>query len=360
VGGELLAADSPIINNGGRWWRDADGREIICFPNSVLKVGDTFYMYGEWCFSGENSGLNALRCYSSKDLSRSKFKNNVLTQDDSHLINRGTMLYNEATGKYVYCYKYRRPMRFPGWKVGDGILAWANSSTPTGRFTIANKDPRVGIVAGEVALFKDTDRKAYAVADGTFLAGEGKRINVYELSADYCNIARRVAELGTGQEAASIIKANGKYWCFTSGLNDWYYSATSYRMADNIAGPWTPWTVLQTDPPSTDSFHTQYAGLSYEVRGSAGSVFVWAGLRYWDTIPVRPIIPPLSASHDARPANVWLPLEWKDGVPRLRYFDTWYIDAAAGRSTANPVVKTSARTTPTSTPDGRQCCRLPQ
>ena len=37
-----------IVNDGGRWSRDVDGKEMVCFYNSVLKVGDTFYLYGEW------------------------------------------------------------------------------------------------------------------------------------------------------------------------------------------------------------------------------------------------------------------------------------------------------------------------
>lgn len=174
-----------IVNDGGRWWRDVDGNEMVCFFNSVLKVGDIFYLYGEWCFDHENSGKNVLKCYSSKDLVRWKFENDVLTQEDSHLINRGSMLYNPTTKQYVYCYKFRRPMGFKGWQIGDGILAWATCSSPTGRFKVANKDPRVGIVAGQVTLFRDDDGKAYAVADGTFEGNDywkGKGLNVYELS----------------------------------------------------------------------------------------------------------------------------------------------------------------------------------
>ena len=214
VGAALLSAADlaagenvpGIVNDGRRWWRDVDGKEMACFPNTVLKVGDTSYLYGEWCFEEENSGKNVLKCYSSKDLVRWKFENDVLTQEESHLINRGNVLYNPATKQYVYCYKYRRPMRFKGWKIGDGILAWATCSSPTGQFQVAHKDPRVGIVAGEAAMFQDDDGKAYLLADGTFEPKEGKRLNLYELSPDYCSIARRVCDLGTGHEAVSIHK----------------------------------------------------------------------------------------------------------------------------------------------------------
>ena len=277
-----------IVNDGGRWSRDVDGKEMVCFYNSVLKVGDTFYLYGEWCFDDENSGKNVLKCYSSKDLVRWKFENDVLTQEDSHLINRGSMLYNPTTKQYVYCYKFRRPMGFKGWKIGDGILAWATCSSPTGRFEVANKDPRVGIVAGQVTLFRDDDGKAYAVADGTFEGSDfwnGKGLNVYELSPDYCSIVRRVSYLGKGHEAISIIKCNEKYWAFASGLNGWYYSPTSYRMAENIAGPWTEWKVVPTDPPSPDAYKTQDGGLIFEVKGSSSSFHVWTGVRYWDIVP---------------------------------------------------------------------------
>jgi len=105
-----------ITDKRTRWLTDVDGNPMIMFPNSVLKVGDTFYIYGEWCFEDENSGKNVLKCYSSKDLTNWKFEANVLTQEESHLVNRGSMVYNPVTKQYVYCYKYRLPMHFPGWK----------------------------------------------------------------------------------------------------------------------------------------------------------------------------------------------------------------------------------------------------
>jgi len=221
-------------------------------------------------------------------------------------------------------------MRFPGWKVGDGVLAWATCSSPTGQFKVAHKDPRVGIVAGDVKMFRDDDGKAYVLADGTFDSKEGKRLNLYELSPDYCGIVRRVCDLGTGHEAASIHKIKGKYWCFASGLNDWFYSPSSYRTAENIAGPWTAWQVVETDPPSQDAYKTQDGGLVFEVSGSSGSFYVWTGVRYWDTIRVGPVAAKDSAPPGIRPACLWLPLQWKDGKPLLKWYPRWNIDVAAG------------------------------
>jgi len=354
VSGAPVAGENVpgIVNAGGRWWRDVDGNEMICFPNTVLKVGDTFYMYGEWCFEDENSGRNVLRCYSSKDLARWKFEGNVLTQEASHLVNRGNVLYNPPTRQYVYCYKYRRPMRFPGWKFGDGMLSWATCSSPTGQFKVAHKDPRVGIVAGDVKMFRDDDGKAYVVADGTFDPKEGKRLNVYELNPDYCGIARRVCDLGTGHEAASVHKIKGKYWCFASGLNDWFYSPSSYRTAENIAGPWTAWQVVETDPPSQDAYKTQDGGLVFEVIGSSCSFHVWTGVRYWDTIPVGPVAAKDSAPPGIRPACLWLPLQWKEGKPLLKWYQRWNVDVAAGtwvvdpKATGTPPTGTSPTATP--------------
>jgi len=320
-----------ITDKRTRWLTDVDGNPMIMFPNSVLKVGDTFYMYGEWCFEDENSGKNVLKCYSSKDLTSWKFEANVLTQEESHLINRGRMIYNPKTNQYVYCYKYRRPMHFEGWAVGDGILAWATCSSPTGRFKVANKDPRTGIIAGEGSLFRDDDGRVYLVADGTFIKEEGKLINVYELSSDYCSIVKRVCDLGTGHEAISIIKHNNKYWAFGSGLNDWYSSPTSYRSADNIAGPWTPWEVVPTDPQSPDAYKTQDGALIFEVKGSESSFLIWTGVRYWDImLKNHSSTRDSSAPASTLPSHLWLPLQWKDGKPLLKYYDKWYIDTDKG------------------------------
>jgi hypothetical protein len=145
-----------------------------------------------------------------------------------------------------------------------------------------------------------------------------------------------VSYLGTGHEAISITKYNKKYWAFASGLNGWYYSPTSYRMAENIAGPWTEWKVVPTDPPSRDAFKTQDGGLIFEVKGSSGSFHVWTGVRYWDIVPRSPVAAKDSAPPGSRPANLWLPLQWQDGQPFLKWYSTWNVDAAAGTWSADP------------------------
>ena len=93
------------------------------------------------------------------------------------------------------------------------------------------------------------------------------------------------------------------------------------------AGPWLPWTKLETDPPSADSYQTQFGRL-FEIHGRSGSFVMANGNRYWTTIPVAPLRPEDSAPRCATGRSLAAASMGGD-VPFLRYYDTWFIDLAA-------------------------------
>jgi hypothetical protein len=80
---------------------------------------------------------------------------------------------------------------------------------------------------------------------------------------------------------------------------------------------------VTTEPSSNDSFNSQTDFL-FEVKGSAGSFILWGADR-WSQRTKRGV-----------GKNIWLPLQWKDDQPLLKFYSTWSVDAAAGAWSAHP------------------------
>jgi hypothetical protein len=115
-----------------------------------------------------------------------------------------------------------------------------------------------------------------------------------------------------------IIPEGGVFYWFSSGLVGWNSSATMYSTATNLAGPWSDLKLLRTDPPSTDSYNTQHDFI-VAVAGSAATTYVYVGDRYsqWTKRGLG--------------RNIFLPLVWDEGEPRLRWQKDWRIDVPTGR-----------------------------
>jgi hypothetical protein len=321
-----IAAGVPIQNDA--IWKDDRGQEIMCQGGSLCKFGDTFYFYGWGDHPGDNRH-DTVTCYSSKDLSHWKFERDVATYGKngfSIVPDRLHVLYNDSTKKYVMITKHRLPYQDPA--IADnprraGEIGFADCDTPTGDFVLRGherpKSPSGEWYAyGDLCAFKDTDGKAYAVSAGT-----GQQcFFVLQLTADYLHYDKMLCKITGGHEAPYLARMNGKYWIFASGVAGWGSTRTSYTTADTLAGPWSAYKEVATEPRSGDSFNSQTDFL-FEVNGSAGSFIFWGGDR-WSQRTRRGI-----------GKNVWLPLQWQGDEPLLKWYPAWNIDAAAGTWTAD-------------------------
>jgi hypothetical protein len=209
--------------------------------------------------------------------------------------------------------KHRLPYQdpeIPGQPRESGEISYFTSPTPTGKFTyLGHERPSNGsgtyYTYGDLAAFQDSDGKAYVVVDGP---GQGC-INILELDADYLHYVRWVATLPGGVEAPYLIKMQGRYWVFCSGVSGWGGTSTRYATAGNIAGPWSAYQPVQNSPAVQNDF-------LFQVTGSQGSFVLWGG-DIW------------RASAGTR-KNMWLPLQWNGNIPVCTRYDKWYVDVAAG------------------------------
>ena len=96
----------------GEIWPDNNGVHINAHGGGILRMGDTYYWFGEHKTEGEagNTALTGVHCYSSKDLYNWKDEGvalRVIEDDTTHSIAKGCILerpkviYNQKNNNYV-------------------------------------------------------------------------------------------------------------------------------------------------------------------------------------------------------------------------------------------------------------------
>ncbi len=283
-------------------WPDTEGREIQAQGGDLRKFGDLYHLYGA---EYVNRRGHAVKCYTSRDLVNWKFENDVLTE---HMSGRVDVVYNAATRQYVMLTKSGK---------GMGV---AVAPSPTGPFRwVGYEELPESIGGGDTSVFQAEDGRAYYIY--TCWPGDKDRnrgIIIALLAPDYLRIDKVVHKFEDARfEAPCIFVRDGVHYLFVSELRAWKSSPTHFTTAKSVDGPWTPWKVLKTEPPSGDSYNSQ-VDFVVSVRGSRGSFFMYCGDRYSNFTKI------------GKGKNVWLPLEFDGEEPVLRWREAWNIDAAAG------------------------------
>jgi len=317
-------------------WKDDRGQEIMCQGGNLCKFGDTFYFYGWADYPGDNR-KDAITCYSSTDLASWKFKNHIYTREMTNLTlivpDRLHVIYNAATKKYVMIGKHILPVLdpdIPGQPRVTGGVSFFTSDTPAGTFTyLGHEMLPAGASPGtdyhrDLAAFQDTDGNAYVVSAHDQHKPHGN-LMITRLTDDYLKVDQAVCEIPyPHHEAPYITKMKGLYWLFVSGqgAGAWGGSPTYYATAANLAGPWSSFKAVTLSPASKKHFDCQNDFL-FEVKGSAGSFVLWGADRWSQRTKI------------GVGKNVWLPLQWNNDEPLLKWYPTWNLDVAAGTWTAN-------------------------
>ena len=334
----------------GELWPDNQGIHINAHGGGMLKVGKTWYWFGEHKVEGRtgNSAQVGVHCYSSRDLYNWKegIALKVVTDDPEHDITRGCILerpkviYNRKTGKYVMWfhlepkgkgysgalsgiavsdrvtgpYTYLKavrpnagfwpanvPEQYQGKNEVTGEQVFSGGSLPeeTGDLSLLNRDFAGGQMARDMTLFVDDDGKAYHI----YASEENSTLQISELTEDYLNYSGKYARFFAGRfmEAPAMFKKDGKYYLIMSGCTGWAPNAARSAVADSI---WGPWKELGNPCRGKDAGKTFYSQSTYVLQ------FIYMGDRW---TPDNAI--------DGR--YIWLPLEFEDGKPVLEWQDEW-------------------------------------
>ncbi len=313
VNGQSAQAASATITNGTNW-TDTASNPIQANSGNILKVGATYYWYGEHATNGKFDKVNV---YTSTDLKNWTFGNSILTKNsatelNSSKIERPKVIYNATTKKYILWAHYEN-----GSDYSLARVAVATSDTPNGNFTYKGSFRPLDYESRDMTVFVDTDNKAYLItASRQNNGGANNSMAIFRLTDDYTGVASLVGWVfeGAYREAPAVVKKGSKYYLFTSQASGWYPNQGGYATASSITGTWSALSPFG-DP---SAYATQIHSIA-TITGSAGTSYIYMGDR-WN---------PLNLSDHK---FIWLPLTLNDSnsTATLNWYSSWSIDAATG------------------------------
>jgi hypothetical protein len=355
-------AQNNTLIKPGELWSDTNGKHINSHGGMILFHNGTYYWFGEGRLPrGEKDRTNyGVGCYSSGDLLNWKNEGLALMviNDSASLlqpgcvIERPKVLFNKKTGKFVMWfhhelkgqgykaaltgvavsdkitgpYKYVKSLRPNAgvWPVNfpeeykkplaneSTLKSWTDEwikAVKEGLFV--RRDFEGGQMARDMTLYVDSDGRAYHIHSSE----ENMTLHFSELTDDYLSFAGKYFRVlpGGSNEAPALFYAKGKYFMFTSGTTGWKPNPGRLSSADKITGVWTELgnPCRGTEDENKITFGSQSTFI-LQIQDKKNT-FVYMGDRW---------IPENLA--DSR--HIWLPIEWEDGIPVIRWHDEFRIE----------------------------------
>lgn len=359
-------AEATVTIRPGEIWPDASSAHINAHGGGVLHHDGLYYWFGEHKIEGRNGNraMVGVHRYSSADLGQWADEGIALTVSEDpaseivkgSVIERPKVIHNRKTGKFVMWfhlelvgqgysaartgvavsdrvtgpYRYLRsyrpnagtwPLNLPEeQKTGpvspdpleQGSEEWKAASLDGG---MVRRDFEDGQMSRDMTLFVDDDGTAYHI----HASEENGTLHISELSDDYLSFTDRWVRAFPGghNEAPAVFKAKGKYYMITSGCTGWAPNPGRSSVADSMLGEWR---VLGNPSRGTDGQNaTTFDSQSTYVLPVQGkpNTFIFMGDRWR---PKNPI--------DGR--YIWLPIQWEDDKPVLKWMDEWSLELFDG------------------------------
>ena len=344
----------PKTIRSGELWYDTDGRHINAHGGGILKYNDTYYWFGEHKDERTSDALVGVMCYSSKDLvnwrncgvalsvtdpapgqdgQRRWGRRGATTDSDIErgcILERPKVIYNPVTKKF--CMWFHLELKGQGYNAARYGVAvadrpegpykflysqranagtWPVEGSPLDFDEYLKRDFNPGQMSRDMTLFVDDDGKAYHI----FSSEENYTLHIAELTGDYLHHTGRYTRVAPGgqNEAPAIFKHDGTYWMITSGCTGWAPNEARMFSAPSIWGPWTQHPNPCRGPKADKTFEGQ-STFVLEVGGEKQEVRHIFMADIWR--PSHPI--------DAR--YIWLPIEFEDGKPVVRWRDEWTLE----------------------------------
>ncbi len=322
-------ADTTSTFTPGAAWDDTSGNALQMHGLGIIKVGSTWYGYGE-DKAGEtssNTSFQAIPCYSSTDLQHWTLQGDALTVQSSgdlgpsRIVERPKVIYNSSTGKYVMW------MHIDNTSYSEAKVGVAESSTPCGPYTYLGSSQPLGFQSRDMGLFQDTDGTAY-------LLSEDRANGIDKLSSDYLSVVSAGSSNGgsvalfADYEAPAMVKANGRYYILASHLTGWATNDDVYASSTSLASGWTSFANFA--PVGTVTYNTQVGNI-ISVQGSSGTTYIYAGDR-WTT------------SSLGNSPLIWLPLTLSGTTVNVGWQNSWSLDVTTGLPTSESSNPTSGAT----------------
>jgi len=273
------AADPQTIVPGGVW-PDDRGQHVQAHGGGIIKLGDTWYWFGEDRGQMNQRGIRYVGCYSSTDLVHWKFRHQVVQADDPAQLGRGWILerpkvyYNALTKKYVM-YTHIDDGRY---KVAS--VAIFTSDTVDGDYKYLKYFQPLGQQSRDIGQFIDDDGMAYLIFED-----RPNGFHIARLSADYLNVKQEMCLIPQHMEGGAVFHLNGLYYVIGSHLTGWNANPNLYATSTSLSGPWSEFRNIA--PPELNTYGSQ-STLALKVEGTQATnvIFmgdIWKPRMQWDS-----------------------------------------------------------------------------
>lgn len=354
-----------MINDGlirpGSIWPDDQGVHINAHGGGILVHDGVYFWFGEHKTEGEagNRANVGVHVYRSTDLVRWTDCGIALeiVDESGHDIERGCVLerpkviFNARTGKFVMWFHLE--LKGQGYKAARAGVAISDS--PTGPFRYlgsgrmnagiwpANvsdeyrkpltddevagigviqacvatraldesthyyyrRDFAGGQMSRDMTLFVDDDNTAYHIA----ASEENSTLHITRLNDDYTGSSGEYVRVMPNRchEAPALFKHGGRYYMISSDCTGWTPNPARLSVADRMFGPWRELgnPCRGSDVEVATTFESQS---NYVLSTPGGPIYMGDRWRPKDAIDGR---------------YIWLPFEFEDDTPVLRWRDAW-------------------------------------
>ncbi len=307
-----LAAAAQQTILPGEQWPDDRGRHIQAHGGGIIKLGDTYYWFGEDRGEGLDPAKRFVSCYSSKDLAHWTFRNQVLQLGDPEnlgprrVVERPKVFHNPKTKKFVM-YLHIDDGAYKLARVGVAV-----SDTVDGNYQYLKSFRPLGQESRDIGQFIDDDGSAYLI----FEDRPAKGFHIARLSDDYLTVEKEMSLIKAPLEGGAVVHYQGLYYAVGSALTGWAPNPNKYATATSLEGPWSEFKDIA--PPETNTYGAQ-STMMLKVAGSKTTTVifmgdVWKPKTQWDS------------------RYLWMPLEIGGGKLRLPEPREWTLDVATGEA----------------------------
>jgi hypothetical protein len=296
----------------GEVWPDDRGQHIEAHGGGILKLGDTYYWFGEDRGQTNSRGRRYVSCYSSTNLAQWAFRNQVVKLADPEQLGRGWILerpkvfYNAPTKKFVmYAHIDNGSYKFAS-------VAVLTSDTVDGDYQYLKSFRPLGHESRDIGQFIDDDGAAYLIFED-----RPNGFHIAKLSDDYLNVEKEMCLIPEHMEGGAVVHYDGLYYVLGSALTGWNPNPNKYATAKSLAGPWSEFSDIA--PPEKNTYGSQSSMLVKVVGTKKTTVIflgdIWKPRTQWDS------------------RYLWMPLEIGDGKMTLPEPREWTLDIKTGETT---------------------------
>ncbi|KIK70399.1 carbohydrate-binding module family 35 protein [Collybiopsis luxurians FD-317 M1] len=303
----IALTQAAVIVPGATWF-DTSGNVIQAHGAGILKVGSTYYWFGEDKVL-DSTLFHAVSCYTSTDFTTWTRQNNALTPisgtmiSTSNVVERPKVIFNAKNQEYVMWFHSDTS------NYGAAMVGVATAKTPCGPYTYKGSWKPLGADSRDEGLF--LDGTAYLL----YASDNNQNFKISMLDSNYYNVTQQVSVMdGATLEAPGIVKRNGVYNLIASHTSGWDPNPNKVFTATSLAGPWS--AQVDIAPTATNTYYSQNA--FDMLLGTSG---IYMGDRW-------------KSDQLGSSTYIWFPLTWSSsGLPTVTHADVWSVNIAAGTFT---------------------------